>query len=101
MEMKVPAQSILREKEDNILEIIPFNSGRKRATTAVRLPSDQNVVRVFCKGAPEIVIEYCDSTFNKEGKVVEFSSKDKKALMEDVVTKNFARKAYRCLLIAY
>jgi len=40
MEMNVNAQSILREKEDNILEIIPFNSGRKRATTAVRLPND-------------------------------------------------------------
>lgn len=40
MEMKVDAQHILRTKEDNILEIIPFNSGRKRATTAVRLPDD-------------------------------------------------------------
>jgi magnesium-transporting ATPase (P-type) len=64
MEMNVPAYKVIREKEDNILEIIPFNSGRKRATTAVRLPKDQNKVRVFCKGAPEIVIEYCNSTFD-------------------------------------
>lgn len=40
MEMNVPAYKVIREKEDNILEVIPFNSGRKRATTAVRLPKD-------------------------------------------------------------
>lgn len=49
------------------MEVIPFNSGRKRACTAVRLHNDPNTVRVFVKGAPEIVIDYCDQYFNKEG----------------------------------
>lgn len=62
--MNVPAYNIIKQKEDNILEVIPFNSGRKRATTAVQMPSEVNKVRVFCKGAPEIVIDYCTSTFD-------------------------------------
>lgn len=40
LELKVPVAKLLRDKEDNILQVIPFNSARKRATTAVRLPND-------------------------------------------------------------
>ena len=68
MEVGVPAQDVIREKENNILMQIPFNSGRKRACTVVRDPQDSNKVKVFVKGAPEIVMEYCDKYFNTEGK---------------------------------
>ncbi len=30
----------MKKKDDNIVEIIPFNSKRKRACTALRHPSD-------------------------------------------------------------
>jgi magnesium-transporting ATPase (P-type) len=40
MDFGVPAYDAIRLKDDNILEIIPFSSMRKRATTAVRLPED-------------------------------------------------------------
>ena len=33
---------------------LPFDSGRKRMTTAHRLPDDR--VRVICKGAPEVIL---------------------------------------------
>lgn len=49
----------IRKKDDNILEVIPFNSKRKRASTVIRHPEDINTVRVFLKGAPEIVMDYC------------------------------------------
>ena len=47
--------------------MIPFNSSRKRACTAVRHPDDANLVRVFVKGAPEIVIDLCDRYFTSNG----------------------------------
>ena len=40
---------------------------RKRACTAVRHPTLENTVRVFVKGAPEIVIDLCDKFFDKDG----------------------------------
>ena len=66
---KIPCHEIIRKKEDHILQVIPFNSGRKRACTAVRHPDDDNLVRVFVKGAPEIVIDLCDKYFDKSGEI--------------------------------
>lgn len=40
LDLGVRAEEIIRQKDDNILEIIPFNSGRKRATTAIRHPDN-------------------------------------------------------------
>lgn len=40
---------------DNIIKIIPFSSSRKRMST-VYIPKDNNnIVRVYSKGAPEIM----------------------------------------------
>lgn len=60
MDVGVNAYDVIRQKEDNILQKIPFNSSRKRACTVIRSPKDQNKVLVYTKGAPEIVIDYCD-----------------------------------------
>lgn len=57
----------IRQKEGNILELIPFNSRRKKATTVIRHPNDKNKVRVFSKGAPEYVIDSCKSILNRDG----------------------------------
>ena len=47
---------------------IPFSSARKRATTAVSMDGG-NRIRVFCKGAPEIVINYCTNYIGENGQV--------------------------------
>ena len=97
----VLAHEVIRQKEDHILQVIPFNSGRKRACTAVRYPGDNTKVRVFAKGAPEIVIELCDKYFDKDGNQVELTGEKREEILHDVVTNTFAKKAYRTILIAY
>lgn len=67
MQQGVNAFEDIRKKDDNMLEVIPFNSKRKRASTVIRHPDDQNKVRVFLKGAPEIVMQYCDKILNESG----------------------------------
>jgi len=57
MSAGISVQDIIRQKEGKILQTIPFNSRRKRASTVIQMPND--IVRVFLKGAPEIVIDYC------------------------------------------
>lgn len=49
--------------------MIPFNSRRKRACTALVHPDDSTKVRVFLKGAPEIVMDYCTRFINERGEV--------------------------------
>jgi magnesium-transporting ATPase (P-type) len=99
--MKVPVQKYLLEKPAHILTLIPFNSGRKRACTVIRHPSDQNLVRVFSKGAPEIVLKYVTSYFNKEGEVVEMTREKSEEIIKKIIKDSFAKKALRTLLIAY
>lgn len=56
MDMKVPCLNTLVNKDKAILHLIPFNSGRKRAATCIRHPQNPQIIRAFCKGAPEIVL---------------------------------------------
>jgi len=101
MDFGVPAYDTIRRKDDNILEIIPFSSRRKRATTAVRHPEDPNKVRVFTKGAPEIVMDFCDKAFDSAGNIIDLSESEKQKIIDDIVQKTFAVKAYRTLLLCY
>lgn len=56
--------------------------------------------RMFIKGAPEIVINYCTKFSSAEGE----SGMDKEArddVINNRVVKKFADKCYRCILVAY
>lgn len=77
MEVGVDTYENIMKKTDNILQIIPFNSKRKRACTAVRHPDDQGTCRTFLKGAPEIVIPFCTKYLNENGEAVELSEEKK------------------------
>ena len=61
----------LEERRSNIdtLFSIPFSPKRKRSTTVIKHPSQAGKVRVFCKGAPEMVIKYCDYFLDGSGNV--------------------------------
>jgi len=63
----VQAEQLLKSIEDRVLQVIPLNSKRKRACTAVHHPTKEGLVRVFVKGAPEIVMDLCESYFDKDG----------------------------------
>lgn len=68
MENHVNAYEMIRQKEDRVLQVIPFNSARKRACTVVRHPTLEDTVRVYVKGAPEIVLDLCEKYIDKDGK---------------------------------
>lgn len=91
----------LLAKKESLTEFnIPFNSSRKRATTAIRNPRLHNNVSVFSKGAPEIVIDYCDNILNQHGEIDELTPEMKKDIIGRVVS-NYAKKSYRCILVAH
>jgi Ca2+ transporting ATPase len=101
MDNGVDAQAMLRSKEDRIVEVIPFNSARKKATAAIRHPSDPNLVRVFTKGAPDYVLPVCNRYFDAAGNVVPLDNAKRQKIMNDVIGQGFAKKAFRTILLSY
>ena len=87
-----------KAEEGFILFKIPFTSKRKRQTTVVLI---DGAVRVFVKGAPEIVIQHCDSMIGENGEEVDLNQERKDEIIGDTVVKKFAAKCYRTLLVAY
>jgi len=96
-EKDIPSQN----GSERIVATIPFNSKRKKATTAIVLPENENVVRVFVKGAPEIVLDLCNTYLGSNGSAEELSSYKKDDIMKSVIKEQFAVRAFRTLLIAY
>ena len=99
MSAGIAVQDIIRAKEGKILQTIPFNSRRKRASTVLSLNAKDSMVRVFLKGAPEIVIDYCTSYYDASGTQQELTEETKNKILSDIVTATFAKKAYRTLMI--
>jgi len=106
--------------EDNTLLVISFTSSRKRASIVVRDPSkagtDQEV-RVYCKGAPDMLFDYTSNVISADGSIVdlnssvnvpenllnegESSAQDTHRGLFDRTVLKFAKQAYRTLLITY
>jgi Ca2+ transporting ATPase len=101
MELGVNCMDPLLKKEQFTLHLIPFNSSRKRAATMIRHPDNPNLVRAFCKGAPEIVLQYVSKMYDKNGRIIALDEAKKKEITKKIITDTFAVKAYRTLLIAH
>ena len=99
---RVSTEKMIDQRDKNeVLFKLPFNSKRKRATTVIRHPSQAGKVRVFVKGAPEIIIEKCVSYLGQRGELLELGAEKRDRIIYEDVVKKFARKSYRTLLLAY
>jgi magnesium-transporting ATPase (P-type) len=116
-------------KEENVLQVVPFSSKRKRGSIVVRNPSlagSKGEVRVYCKGAPDFFlmeadpssdVTYPEMTFvqSEEGQhSLEDTAKVPSELMNDGGPSNdtminiykrtvtyFAKNAFRTILVTY
>ena len=78
---------------------IPFSSRRKRMTSAMPIP-EKGIVRIFCKGASEIVLKRCSMFIGKGGVEKKFTQKQKDDIEKNVITK-YAQEAMRTVTLAY
>ena len=67
---EIPVHEIIRQKLGRIEAVIPFSTIRKRSITAVRHPDKADLVRIYIKGAPELIIPKCQRTFDVDGRVI-------------------------------
>lgn len=102
-------------KKENILLEAPFSYSRKRGSVVIRNPQFEGTdreVRVYCKGAPEILLENASKVVIQSGEIVSIFDQaeiPKELTLEegnhlDVLqstVKMFASKAFRLLVIGY
>lgn len=107
--------------EENTISVIQFTSSRKRASIVVRnsdLAGTDREIRVYCKGAPDMLFDYTTSVICADGSTqyltdetnVPFellntgegdSTTDTYRGLFERTVKKFAKQAYRTLLITY
>ena len=80
-----------------VLHMEPFSSAKKTMAVAVRLPTGS--VRVFWKGASEIVLAACTTMLTDDGTTAVLSAPLRESLVEGIDM--YARGALRTLVLAY
>lgn len=64
---EIPVHEIIRRKEGQVLYEDAFSTIKKKSLVAMRHPDHEGIVRVYLKGAPEIVINKCTHFFGPTG----------------------------------
>ncbi|NPV66769.1 MAG: cation-translocating P-type ATPase [Anaerolineae bacterium] len=77
---------------------VPFDSERKRMTTIHRFSNGQPVIHAYTKGAPELVLEHCDTCLIN-GEVQPLDERRRAAILQ--TNADLAGQALRVLAIAY
>jgi len=90
--------SIRKEYETQIYQMFAFSSAKKRMNTLVWLDKP-NTVRMYTKGAPEMILEKCQYYMNANGEQVELTDQVREELAE--CQQEWASKGYRTLSLSY
>lgn len=77
---------------------IPFTSERKRMSVIARNATDAGKLTVFAKGAPDVLLGYCDRIY-VNGAIRKLTEGDRQDILETV--ERLSREAYRTLGEAY
>ena len=67
----------------------------------IKHPSQTGKVRVYVKGAPEIIIEKCNKYLGQRGEVLDLTADKRDRIIYEDVVKKFAKKCFRTIMIAY
>merc|ERR1712159_622305 len=80
-------------------KVYTFNSARKSMSTVIPIENGKKL-RMYTKGASEIVLSKCQSVLDANGEPVHFSIQDRKKLQDRVIA-SMADNALRTIAIAY
>ena len=75
---------------------IPLNSERKRATVAYQRGDGY---RIYCKGAPEVVLNFCSQYIGEGGQIMDMTDEFKANVLQ--IQSQYAKKTLRTLLTTY
>ena len=81
----------------NIDLLYPFNSVSKRSLAIVHLPNGN--IRLYCKGAPEILLGQCTQYLTSNGEVLELTGVKRKELHDRMT--DMSERSLRILLLTH
>ena len=94
----IPAQLLIQQKLGRVKAQIPFSSVRKLSVSAVHHPTKQQQVVIYLKGAPEVILQYCQS-FEGEKETLEMTQEEMDNIMRE--TTEMAHQPLRVMAFAY
>ena len=85
----------MKDKFGYVLAQVPFNSKLKRSIVAVKHPGLEDTVRIYVKGAPEIVLAACPNHYNENCQKVPMSDQERDYLIEDTMHSRMTTQGLR------
>lgn len=98
---ELPIHDLIKKKIGKIEAVVPFSSIRKRSVTAVRHPDNDDMIRIYIKGAPEFIVHKCTRTYDVDGKTIPMSNEQLNYIMQDILHQKFTTQGFRTLAFAY
>jgi magnesium-transporting ATPase (P-type) len=98
---EVPVHEIIKRKLNRIQATIPFSTIKKRSVVAMSHPDNEELVRIYVKGAPEAIVSKCVKTFDIDGSKIMMSDEQLGYILQNIVSEQFTSKGLRTLAFAY
>ena len=81
------------------IELYDFDSDRKRMTTIIKNPNNENEALINCKGAPDVVMNFCTKYIDENWEVQPLTEEVKQKINDQLLA--YSKKMLRSLLITY
>jgi P-type Ca2+ transporter type 2C len=102
---EIPVHTMIKVKETPSLKAHhEFSADEKMSIVAVETENEYGtkIVRVYVKGAPELIIDGCHHKFHSNGEKVEMTEHDKNYMVNDLMPKVFCKQlGLRCLAFSF
>mmetsp|Transcript_14890 Transcript_14890/g.25363 ORF Transcript_14890/g.25363 Transcript_14890/m.25363 type:complete len:791 (+) Transcript_14890:874-3246(+) len=100
-EEDVQSLFIARNKSAPKIVQLPFDQEKKRKVVVRRVPDNEELVRIYVKGAPEFVLPLCSQTLSPQVQPVELSEDEVVGLLSEIVTAKMASEGLKVLSYAF
>jgi magnesium-transporting ATPase (P-type) len=102
---EIPIHEKMAQKDGRVLAHVPFDSNLKKSIIVIEHPELEQTVRIFVKGAPEVVIESCQFEFETQrgGRVQKQPMNDyrKDEILQTYFNTNMAALNLRAIAFSY
>jgi magnesium-transporting ATPase (P-type) len=98
---EIPVQKEMLKREGKIKAWIPFDTNLKRSIIAIDHPEIQNTVRVYVKGAPEIVIENCIRYNDGNNNALPIDQQNRDYVINQMMRDQMTTKGFRTMAFSY
>ena len=97
----VPTTFLNRNSQTPMMLQIPFDQYLKRKVVLRQVQGKPEIVRVYVKGAPELVMPLCNQTLDFNGNRKEFEDSDQGNILNHIVSNDMADQGLKVLSFAF